>query len=168
MPPRAEAPGFGRTIDRAGTVLAAAGGVILLAVALLVTASVLSRWLTGEPISGDFDLVQLGAALASFAFLPLCALRRGNIIIDSFTARLPVRMQCALDGFWGLVYAAVAAVLAWRLLLGGLDTAHSGTTSMMLELPIGWVMVACSVALGFLAVAALRVALADFTRIERP
>lgn len=168
MPPRPEASGLGRTIDRAGTALAYTGGAILVAVALLVTASVLRRWLNGDPIPGDFDLVEVGIALASFAFLPLCALRRGNILIDSFTTRLPQRVQRSLDGFWGLVYAVVAAVLAWRLLLGGLDTVHSGTTSMMLGLPVGWGMVACSFALGFLAVAAARVAVADLRRADRP
>jgi TRAP-type C4-dicarboxylate transport system permease small subunit len=175
MPPRAEpgAPGgsfggvIGRTIDRAGVGLAFAGGAVLVGVALLVTASVLRRWLAGAPISGDFDLVEVGVALASFAFLPLCVLRRGNIIIDSFTTRLPVRAQAALDALWSLVYAGVAAVLCWRLLLGGLDTVGSGTTSMMIGLPVGWVMVACSLTLGFLAVAALSVALGDRRRAER-
>jgi TRAP-type C4-dicarboxylate transport system permease small subunit len=166
MPPRPEA-GIGRAIDRAGTVLAAAGGVILVAVSLLVTASVLRRWLAGEPIPGDFDLVEVGVALASFAFLPICALRRRNILVDTFTTWLPIRIQGALDGLWAIVYAAVAAVLAWRGMLGGLDTVHAGTTSMMLGLPVGWVMVACSFALAFLAVAALRVAFEDFRRTER-
>ncbi len=168
MPPRAEPAGAGRAIDSAGIGLAFAGGAILVAVALLVTASVLQRWLAGAPIAGDFDLVEAGVALASFAFLPICALRRRNILIDSFTTRLPIRLQGALDGFWSLVYAGVAAVLCWRLLVGGLDTVASGTTSMMLGLPVGWVMVACSLSLGFLAVAAVRAAVADFRRTERP
>ncbi len=39
---------------------------------VLVTASVLMRWLGGEGVNGDFELVQMGLALAVFAFLPLC------------------------------------------------------------------------------------------------
>ena len=88
--------------------MALAGGVLLLALAVLVTASVLKRWLTSQGIPGDFELMQIGLALAVFAFMPLCQLRGGNLFVDTFTDRLPAGLQRRLDGLWSLVYAAVA------------------------------------------------------------
>ena len=53
--------------------------------AVLVTASVLTRWLTAQGVPGDFELLQIGLALAVFAFMPLCQLRGGNLFVDTFT-----------------------------------------------------------------------------------
>ncbi|MEA2935840.1 MAG: hypothetical protein QOD74_2486, partial [Variibacter sp.] len=71
--------------------LAIAGGLLLLAVAGIVVVSVLMRWLIGTSISGDIELVQIATALAVFSFLPLCQSHRGNIMVDTFTNKLPLR-----------------------------------------------------------------------------
>ena len=81
-PPRA-------VVSRVSDRLALAGGVLLLALAVLVTVSVIARWLTSRGIPGDFELMQIGLALAVFAFMPLCQLRGGNLFVDTFTTRLP-------------------------------------------------------------------------------
>jgi TRAP-type C4-dicarboxylate transport system permease small subunit len=141
--------------------LALAGGGLVLALGLLVTASVARRWLTTSPIPGDFELVQTGLAVAVFAFLPWCHWRRGNIVVDSFTTRLPARLKGAIDAFWSLVYALVAVVLAWRLAAGGLDLLAAGQTTMVLALPVGWAVLACAALAGWLAVAALATAAAQ-------
>ena len=44
--------------------LAIAGGLVVVALAVVVTASVLMRWLAGSGMDGDFELVQMGLALA--------------------------------------------------------------------------------------------------------
>ena len=62
--------------------LALAGGVLLLGMAVLVTASVLRRWLTSQGVPGDFELLQTGLAVAVFAFMPLCQLRGGNLFAN--------------------------------------------------------------------------------------
>ncbi|WP_254454297.1 hypothetical protein [Siccirubricoccus sp. G192] len=41
-------------IARLGTALAFAGGLVLLATALLTTTSVVKRWLTSQPVPGGF------------------------------------------------------------------------------------------------------------------
>ena len=118
--------------------LAFAGGAALLAVALLTTVSVLKRWLTSQPIPGDFELVSLGAGLAVMGFLAYGTLMRTNILVDSFTSWLPRRVTGVVDAFWMLVWCGVAAVLAERLLLGARETLRSGTTTMVLGLPTWW------------------------------
>jgi TRAP-type C4-dicarboxylate transport system permease small subunit len=142
-------------VDRVSTWLALAGGGLVLALALLVTASVLRRWLTSQPIQGDFELVQIGLAVAVFAFLPICQLRGANIIVDSFTARAPATLRAALDASWALVYALVAALIAWQMVAGTREAFASRTTSMVLALPIGWGMALATAFAFWLAAVAL-------------
>ena len=139
--------------------LAIAGGLLMLAVAATVTVNVLLRWLFNSAVSGDIELVQIGTAVAVFAFLPLCQSRRGNIVVDTFTTELPQRLRNGLDALWDLVYVAMALIIAWRLGVGAWDTIRSNTVSMMLGLPTGWAIAACAVMAAFLATVAVATAL---------
>jgi hypothetical protein len=49
--------------------------------------SVVMRNLAGAPIQGDFELVQMGCAVAVAAFLPFTQLRNGNVFVDAFNLR---------------------------------------------------------------------------------
>jgi TRAP-type C4-dicarboxylate transport system permease small subunit len=138
--------------------LAIAGGLLMLAIAIVVVVSVLMRWLIGTSIQGDIELVQISTALAVFAFLPLCQAARCNIVVDTFTNRLPLKARNTLDALWDLLYAVMAAIIAWRLAVGAWDTIRSKTVSMMLALPIGWAIAACAVMAAFLAVIAVATA----------
>ena len=139
--------------------LAVAGGFLMLAVAATVTVNVLLRWLFNTAVSGDIELAQIGTAVAVFAFLPLCQSRRGNIVVDSFTAGLPPRVRNGLDALWDIVYVAMALIIAWRLGVGAWDTIRSNTVSMMLGLPTGWAIAACSAMAVLLALVAIATAL---------
>jgi TRAP-type C4-dicarboxylate transport system permease small subunit len=139
--------------------LAVAGGMLLLAVAGMVTVSVVMRWLISTSVPGDIELVQIATALSVFAFLPVCQAARGNIVVDTFTNWLPVRARAALDALWDLVYAAAALIIAWRLAIGAADTIRSHTVSMMLGLPTGWAIAACAVMAAFLGIVGIATAL---------
>jgi TRAP-type C4-dicarboxylate transport system permease small subunit len=142
--PEAHRSFLGRRLTAATEILALAGGLLMLTVATLITASVLMRWLVGDGISGDFELVQIATALSAFAFLPFCQARRGNVIVDTFTSNLPRRATLLLDATWDLLYAAIIAVLSWRLVLGARDAFASQTTSMVLGIPQGYAIAACA------------------------
>jgi hypothetical protein len=163
----APAGGGGYWVDRACRGLAIAGGCLLLLGAALVTASVLRRWLTYTAIPGDFELVQMGLAVAVFAFLPLCQLRGTNIVVDSFTTRAPAWLQAGLDGLWALVYALVAGLVGWRMVAGTRDAFVSGTTTMVLALPIGWSMAVATTMAWWLALVALVAAARSLGRRTR-
>src|SRR4051812_45219095 len=109
--------------------LAIAGGLLMLLMAIMVVTSVVMRWLINYSVPGDIELVQIATALAVFSFLPLCQAHRGNIMVDTFTTKLPRRAQRALDAVWDLVYAGMAALIAWRLAIGAYDTIRSRTVS---------------------------------------
>lgn len=131
---------------RVTRIVALAGGVIVFAMAALVTASVLLRWFTGLPVSGDFEFVQMGAALAVFCFLPFCQAERGNIVVDTFTTRLPERARAWLDATWDLLYALAMGVIGYAMLPGVAAAWTSGEETMVARMPL-WPALAISTAL---------------------
>jgi TRAP-type C4-dicarboxylate transport system permease small subunit len=138
-------------VARIARSLAILGGLFSVASALLVTTSVTLRWLGFGSINGDFELVQIGVALSVFCFLPLTQARRGNIMVDTFTAWLPLQVQRAMDAFWDFVYAGFMALMAWCLMNGARDALASGLTSAMLGLKL-WPVFAAAVLLILLLV----------------
>ncbi|MDN3566340.1 TRAP transporter small permease subunit [Paeniroseomonas aquatica] len=148
LPPRG-------AIAAAATALAYAGGAVLLATALLTTVSVVLRWLTRQPVPGDFELVSLGSGLAVVGFLAYGTLLRTNILVDTFTTWVPRRLARGVDAFWTLIWAGAAAVLAERLLVGATETLRTGTTTMVLGLPTWWAVGLAALGFGATALAAL-------------
>ena len=160
-PPRAP-----QMVRRAAQGLAVFGGVIALAVSGVVVVSIVRRWLFSAPIPGDFELAQIGTAIAVFAFLPYCQIMRGNIVVDTFTAHLPRRVQRRIDAAWDLVYAAAMALVAACLTHGTIDMLASHEVSMVLRIPV-WPGVAFgALSCAFLALVALSTAV-TLLRSER-
>ena len=147
-------------IARLGGLLALGGGAVLLGIALLTCWSVARRWLTSQPVPGDFELVSIGSGVAVLGFLAWGTVRRASILVDTFTGWLPRRAAAAIDAFWMLVWAAAAALLAERLLQGARETLASGTTTMVLGMPTWW-------AVGFGALAFAATALAALAWLPR-
>ncbi|MGL5115126.1 MAG: TRAP transporter small permease [Beijerinckiaceae bacterium] len=132
--------------------LAIAGGVLALSVAFLVTASVLGRWLFNAPIEGDFEFVKMATAIAVFAYLPYTQARRSNIVVDTFTGKLPETARARIDAFWDIAYALFMGFLAVALLQGALEAMRSGETTMQRQL-----LVWPSIALAMLLCASLAI-----------
>ncbi len=118
--------------------MAVAGGFVILAAALICTVSVVRRWLWGQPVPGDFELISLGCGIGAFSFLVYGTLARSNILVDTATSWLPARVNNRIDAFWTLIWAMLLLVLAERMAQGALETARSGTTTMVLGLSTWW------------------------------
>jgi TRAP-type C4-dicarboxylate transport system permease small subunit len=149
-----------RLLDRLARLLALLGGALAVCLALLVSTSITLRALGLGGVRGDFEFVQMGVALIVFAFMPWCQARRGNVMVDSFTAKLPKRFQAALDALWEVVFAVMMGLIAWRLGVGAMEAAKSATTTMVLLLPIAPAIAACALLAGFTALVALAMAIA--------
>ena len=128
----------GRALYRAATGVALLGGLVLFALTLLTVISVVGRAAFSAPIPGDFELVELGMAVAIFSFLPYCQIVRGNVIVDLFTSRASPRTRALLEGIGNLLYTAIAALLTWRVALGGLEIRSYNETTMVLQVPVWW------------------------------
>ena len=123
-------------LAQASAVLA---GGLLTVITLMTCVSLLGRNTTGWTIVGDFELSGSAAGAAIALFLPWCQLRRGNIIVDFFTARASAANHARMDRFGALLLAAVMALMAWRTTLGGLSAWQTQAGSMMLGFP-EWVV----------------------------
>lgn len=121
-------------LARATGLLAIFGGLLALAVAMLVGTSVLGRWLFNAPIDGDFEFVKMATAVAVFAYLPYTQARRGNIMVDTFTTGLSLRSRNRLDAFWDFAFALFMGFIAYAMLHGTLDAIKSGETTMQRQL----------------------------------
>lgn len=128
----------GKLLFHVSRIFAVAGGLILVAVTLMSVASIASRALTDKSLLGDFELVQLGCAVAVAAFLPWGQMRGSHVFVDFFTTHASRKTRSILDGIGALLLAAGAALVAWRMAVGTLDLKASSETSMLLGVPI-WI-----------------------------
>jgi TRAP-type C4-dicarboxylate transport system permease small subunit len=141
--------------------MAVLGGIILTLLVLLTCLSVIGRGIntilhsgliegampglaetllaTGVgPILGDYELVEAGIAFSIFAFIPLCQITSGHASVDIFTARLPVRVNRAIQMVVEIVFAAVLILIAWRLFDGTSSKMRYNETTLLLQFPIWW------------------------------
>ena len=156
-----------RALDVLARAFALAGGVVLVAMTGMSVVSIAGRTVLGRPLAGDFELVQVGCAVAVAAFLPYCQLRRGNIIVDFFTARAGPRVQAALDTLGALLLAAVMALLAWRTAAGMLTVKAAGEVTMIVGFPVWLGYAAIVPSLALTALAGLATALEAWTAPRR-
>jgi TRAP-type C4-dicarboxylate transport system permease small subunit len=114
---------------------ALAGCVALAACAVVTVVSVLGRFLFSAPIPGDIEIVALLMGAGVSLCLPYCQIKRGNVLVDVFTHNAPRQVRAALDLLGCLTIAAIGAVLAWRMALGGIELRSSADETMVLRLP---------------------------------
>lgn len=122
------------------------GGVVLVALVLMVVASVAGRALIGiglGPVPGDFELVEVGVGIAVFFFLPWCYLSGGHATVDLLYMHTPRWAQRAIDTFSDLLMLAIWLVLTWMLMDGMLEKREYQETTFILQLPVWWAYAFC-------------------------
>ena len=124
-----------KLLERLARACAIAAGLLLTVITLMTCVSLIGRNTTGWTIVGDFELSGSAAGAAIALFLPWCQVRRGNIIVDFFTAKASAGTIAALDRAGALLLAVVMGLLAWRSGVGGWNAWTSKAGSMMLGFP---------------------------------
>jgi TRAP-type C4-dicarboxylate transport system permease small subunit len=151
-----------RALEKLAKLCAILAGVLLTVITLMTCVSLIGRNLFGATLAGDFELTGVAAGAAIALFMPWCQVRRGNIIVDFFTAKAGDAANAALDRFGALLLAATMGLLAWRAALGGMSAYASQSGTMMLGFP-EWVVYAAMVPpLALTAVIALAQAVRGF------
>jgi TRAP-type C4-dicarboxylate transport system permease small subunit len=110
-------------------------GVLLTFITLMTCLSIVGRETIGKTISGDFELSGVAAGAAIALFMPWCQFKRGNIMVDFFTAKTSEATQKNLERFGTFLLAVVMALVAWRTVLGGLNAYSSNSGTMLLGFP---------------------------------
>ena len=127
---------FGRFLYDLAYILAILGGIILVIVILINFVSILSRIIFLNPLVGDFELVEIGSAIAISSFLPLCHLKKGNVIVDFITAKLSKNKIHLLDSISSFIFGVVAFFFSFRMILGAKDMYVYQEETMLLAFPI--------------------------------
>ncbi|NNK78884.1 MAG: TRAP transporter small permease [Litoreibacter sp.] len=132
---------LGRVLEALARWLAYAGGFVLVGLALITVVSVLGRALIFaglRPIAGDFELVEAGCAIAIFAFMPWCQLRRGHVTVDIFVDRLPSRTRAVFGLIGDTAIAVVSGLILWRIWLGFGEKFPHGSEALRDALGMGY------------------------------
>lgn len=129
---------FGRGIARIAMVMALAGVLVILGLACMLCVTIVARKLFGWQVNGDYELVQVFAALSMSMLFPWCHLTAGNVIVDLLTSGLPRRANLMLDRIGSLLLGAVALLLTWRTGVLAQQTYAHGSFTPLLAWPL-WV-----------------------------
>ena len=140
-----------RSLETPCRVAAISGGLLVAALAIITVVSILGRWLASAPIlselpilewvgpiTGDYELVEMGTAIAVFLFLPYCHLRGGHVTVDLLVMHAPPIVQRLLAVVAETLFLVVAGLMTWRLFHGLLDKRRYMETSMLLDIPLWW------------------------------
>jgi TRAP-type C4-dicarboxylate transport system permease small subunit len=142
------------------------GGALLLAVVVMNVASVLGA-IIGWPVPGDFEMTEMGVAVAAFSFLPYCQLTRSNVSADIFTQGAGPRTLALLNLIGSLIALAFALLLLWRMYAGMLDQKQYAYETSILQIRIWPVYIPILISLALLAVAAVRTLVEDVRRLTK-
>ena len=124
-----------KTLEKLAQFCAILAGIMLTIITLMTCVSVIGRNTTGKTLVGDFELTGVVAGAAIALFLPLCQMRRGNIIVDFFTAKASDATNAGLDRFGALLLALCMGLMAWRTTVGGINAYTTQAGTMMLGFP---------------------------------
>lgn len=158
---------LGRILFALAAAWAVAGGLALIGLGVLTTANVVMKDLFGRPIRGEFEIVDLGVVMVVFTFMPVTQLLRGNVIVDLFTQSAPARVRAGLDALAGLVFALCIVLVAWRMIVGGMELAGTGEQTTVLHLKYWWAFVVAVPSLALLAANCLYTAWTDLRSLRR-
>ena len=149
---RAERFGLARSLIMAWALL---GGFVLVGVVLVNAWSILAGAIANRPFSGDFELTEMGAAIAAFCFLPYCQLVGANVSADIFTMRAGRRSVAVMSALAATFAATFAAILLWRMGAGLLDYREYEQFTGILGIPVWWAFPPALVSLALLVLASI-------------
>ena len=163
-------------INKLARSLAVIGGIVLILMILITCLSIFGRILNSvghtefiktnlsfsaeffqwfRPITGDYELVEAGAAIAIFMFLPWCQLNRKHASVELFTSMFPKRLSNFLAAFWEVIFALVIILITWRLYEGMIGKISNGETTFLLQMPVWWAYAISTVVAFFASVVAI-------------
>ncbi|MGI9363849.1 MAG: TRAP transporter small permease [Rhizobiaceae bacterium] len=157
--------GLSGLVLRLATVWALLGGVVLLMVVAMHTWSVIGNQF-GMPFPGDFEMTEIGIAIAAFSFLPYCQITGSNVTADIFTSGASARTIAVFTLLGSVVAFCFSLLLLWRMYAGMLDQKNYEYETAVLQFPnwIGWIPILISLAL--LAMASVVTILRDVRSIQ--
>lgn len=129
---------FGHALFATCKAFSLIGGMVFIALTIMSLISIVGRKLFSLPIPGDFELMQMGCAFASAAFLPYCQMIRGHVRVEFFTNSARPAIKSALNCMAAVLVGLFGALIAWRAGAGAVSIYAAGETSTILGWPV-WI-----------------------------
>lgn len=144
------------------------GGAVLCAITVMSVMSIAGRALVPiglGPVPGDFELVEVGIAVAVFAFLPWCHVQGGHATVDLLAGAMGPSLKKSIEAICDILMALLWLTLTWKMWDGMVEKMEQMETSFILQIPVWWAFAICLVGaligcLTYLAKAAIAVGLA--------
>lgn len=133
------------------------GGVLLLLGAVMILCSVIGRVLFDAPIPGDFELMEIIAAMAVFSFLPQLMWRQGNIVVKVISSTLADKYKLLLDKTAQTLFVLAYACLGIYGMLGAYEALIYDTQSQIWGFPIEFPMAYGAICLAISSLVSLAV-----------
>jgi len=147
--------GPARHLDTVVTWWALSGGFVFVALVVMSIISIVGRKLFSAPINGDMELLMMGAAVGSAAFLPACEMHDHHIKVDALTTWMSVRARATLDAIAHALLMLAAGVITWRTALYTIECHENTEVSALLLIPLWQPVILLVPSFALLAVAAL-------------
>lgn len=128
--------GIVRLLDHVVTWWALAGGCVFVALVVMSIISIIGRKLFSAPIEGDMELLMMGAAVGSAAFLPVCEMHDHHIKVDALTTWMSERGCAVLDMVAHMLLMLASAAIAWRTILYVIECHENMEVSALLLVPM--------------------------------
>lgn len=128
-------PGWMRPLDRASHLLSIIGGVSLLFMVVVVSLSVIARYVFSMPILGSDEVVQLAAVVLVMLALPYATRQGAHVRVDVFDHALGRYGRMTGDITARVFSSVVLGVVVKRAWSKTLDAFEYGDTTNMLGLP---------------------------------
>lgn len=156
---------FSNALERLARFCSLLGGLVMTALMLMTCYSLIGRNFFDSALIGDFELTGVGAGAAIALFMPLCQLRRENIIVDFFTAKCSESTNFKLDRLGDFVMTVIFFLLSWRCGMAAINAKETMGASMLLGFPDWIVFTSMCIPFGISAVIA---ALQTLSVVDHP
>jgi TRAP-type transport system small permease protein len=132
-------------------ILGVIAAVVLFLMMSITAVDVIGRYFFNKPVTGGFEITEMGLALLIYCALPLVSARREHIIIDTLDALMSPGLKNLLNRFADLLCCVCFTGLGYLLLRRADRVAEYGDTTSVLLLPLAPVVYTMSFAIGIAA-----------------
>lgn len=152
---------FSNSLERIARLCSILGGLVMTGLMLMTCYSLIGRNFFDSALIGDFELTGVGAGAAIALFMPLCQLKRENIIVDFFTAKCSDGFNHGLDRMGDVLMAVIFGLLSWRCGAAAINAKETMGASMLLGFPDWIVFTSMCIPFGITALIAFMQALSQ-------
>jgi len=144
------------------------GGLVLVGVVAVNAYSIIAGATINKPFPGDFELTEMGAAIAAFCFLPYCQLTGANVSADIFTYKAGPRAVAVMSLIAAVAALLFSMLLIWRMGHGLSDYIEYSEITGILSIPIWWAFIPVLISLVLLFFASVITLFEAASNVSRP